>query len=86
MCKRLIKSKKKSRTYADELTCDVLKTIPELLDVRVGHHLVFAVEEVSLVVCKLLVEGVRFPQTGVQPFMDPRHQHRLDKHRSIHLL
>lgn len=63
----------------DGLTSDILKSIPELLYSRVGHHLVFAVEKVSLVVCKLLVKGICFPQTGIQTLMDPWHQHRLDK-------
>lgn len=76
-----------TRLNADELTGDVFKSIPELLDPRVGQHLVFAVQEVSLMVCKLLVEGVRLPQTGIQSLMDPRHQHRLHKHtrHTMHL-
>ncbi len=72
------------RPNGDELTGEVLKSIPELLDPGVGHHLVFTVEEVSLMVCKLLVEGVSFPQTGIQSLMDPGHQHRLENHKTIH--
>lgn len=74
---------KNSDPSIGELTGDVLKSIPELLDPRVGHHLVFTVEEVSLMVCKLLVEGVSLPQTGVEPLMDSWHQHRLHNTKPI---
>lgn len=62
------------------LTCQVLKSVPELFDARVGNHAVLAVQQVSLVVGKLLAECFSLPQAGVELLVNPGDKHRLEKH------
>lgn len=62
------------------LTGDDLEAVPEVSNLHVGDDgTVPTVDQVNILVPKLLAEGLRPPQSPLQTLMDTRHQHRLER-------
>lgn len=60
------------------LTGDDLEAIPEVSDLDVRDDCtVPAVDQVYILVSKLLAESIRHPQTRIKLLVDTGHQHRL---------
>lgn len=61
------------------LTGDDLKAVPEISHLHIrDDSTVSTVDQVYILVSKLLTEGIRPPQMTVETFIYPRHQNRLD--------